>query len=215
MSEGFPKKSERDSALRAVKSNKDLTTIKKSKESEWPTYDSSIMDFELTFWKVLPESFEMDLPFGRFPKYIEEILSNEIKGYDKEHGHFVIEGDVLNPEKNSSTLASVIKKLGRPRTDLIISRMEGALRNIDKHPAILDRIIRNWYRILNENGLMFIQHHYGLFVKVQYINQLKRWSEFLKHKVPQIDIQLTAEALRLHKKAGAPAELPSAAQLFK
>jgi hypothetical protein len=141
---------------------------------------------------------------------LEDIRSTLDVMLDKLNNHFVLEGDIMDVT-NDTTLTRVTKQLDGHKADLIISRMAGPLNSIKKHPAILDRIIRNWYRMLNENGLMFVQvaNHYD---KIPF---LKDWVERVKNSCPEIDLQEENKVIRLHKRKGAPEELPPASQLFK
>ncbi len=152
---------------------------------------------------------------------LKDIRNQNQKNDDVKNNHSVIEGDIMDVQDNQ-LLTEVAQKLGTKKSDLIISRMFGLLKFIDRHPAILDRIIRKWYDMLNENGLMFVQFEpYGLLPEHlktrEYI--VKKWSDVIKEKFLEIDIQIQIDekmgVLRLHKKFGAPKELPSAAQLFK
>ena len=152
---------------------------------------------------------------------------------DTERNHHVLEGDILYPERKP-LFYNITSRLGTEKTDLILSKMEGPVNIIDKNPAVLDRIIRNWYSLLNENGLMFIQFFVGMpplmppenardrkyaLVSYQKYTDLKtsidKWAVAIKERHPQIDIQVRSGAIRLHKQLGSPNELPPATQLFK
>ncbi|MDP2788958.1 MAG: hypothetical protein Q8O46_02815 [bacterium] len=136
----------------------------------------------------------------------------DIKKLDTTNNHFVITGDILDAKRSSETLIRVAQTLGIEKTDLILSRMAGALNEIKKNGSVLDRIIRNWYRMLNENGLMFIQYDYTILDPLV----VERWATTIKERFPKkIDIQISEGVLRLHKKQGAPDELPSATELFR
>ncbi len=242
----------------ALEANKKLATEGDKKlggydtsEEEWPTYDSSLENFESDLVFSLPKDYEPNLKEDRFKKYIEETLSKEknrnltavefggpgsqlfrdftkkfftktvgvclkdirpedIKKHDVENNHSLIIGDIMEVISNE-TLEEVAKKLGTNRTDLIISRMKGPLDDINKHPAILDRIIRNWYGMLNDNGLMFIQ--YDNYMKLEPL--VRKWVTAVNQRFPQIDLQPGDGILRLHKRKGSPENLPSVAQFFK
>lgn len=141
---------------------------------------------------------------------LEDIRDEKEKETDKNLNHSVIEGDILDP-LNDAIILKVIKEINTDKFDLIISRMEGPLNFIDKNLSILDRIIRNWYKILNKNGLMFVQFDTGNNTDM---NLLRQWTQSLREKFPELDIQLTSKVMRLHKKAGAPDELPPATKIF-
>lgn len=147
---------------------------------------------------------------------LKDIRNGEQKAMDRKNNHFVIEGDITKPLSNE-ILIKVVKTLGANKVDLIISRMVGPLKYIDKHGAILDRLIRNWYDMLNENGLIFIQFEY--YKPLPGHNpttiMIEKWSSAIKERYPEIDVQVEGDTLRLHKKTGAPEKLPPATQLFK
>lgn len=148
---------------------------------------------------------------------LEDIRSNDKKDEDKANHHFVVSGDALDPSyiEDNQTLKKVLKTLGTGGVDLIICRMDGPLNHIVKNGAILDRIIRNWYEILNYNGFMFIQFDRGGFdPDTVTIEAVEKWANELKKRFPEIDIQLNEGAMRLHKKDGSPQYLPSTTKLF-
>jgi len=139
------------------------------------------------------------------------------KKHDKEIGHSVLPEDILNLQIErlyKQFLGQVMQRLGTSKTDLIISKMAGPLNKIDKNGAILDRLIRNWYDILNENGLMFIQFNYQGNTDTNTQLLVQKWADAIKSRFPEIDIQLDVGVMRLHKRAGSPEHLPPATQLF-
>lgn len=146
-----------------------------------------------------------------------------LKKQDARSNHSVITEDILDPQKNNSLIKKILYSLGANKTDLIISRMQGPLGELKMNPDILDRIFRNWYNILNENGLMFIQFEYSMAThKSPSSNEIliRKWAAAIENIYPQIDIQLennfTRDGIfRLHKGVGAPEKLPPATQLFK
>jgi len=147
---------------------------------------------------------------------LEDIRAEHMRKDDEDRNHVLIIGNVLDmarSEKNE-TLTKVKKELGRNKTNLIISRMGGPVGAIDKHPAIIDRIIRNWYSLLADNGVMFIQFAHITETSNKYLEGIKEWARAIKERFPEIDIQLERQTMRLHKKNGAPEQLPSLPQLF-
>lgn len=163
--------------------------------------------------------------FGTFPENffrrtigvcLKDIRKDEEIDRDRGLGHYVIEGDIMEVQ-NEELTRKVLKVLKVEKTDLIISRMMGPLGHLDKDPAILDRIIRRWYKILDQNGLMFIQFIYLKNVDTDpYLTDLiKKWAAAVGEMFPEVDIKVGKRTLRLHKKNGAPEELPPATQLFK
>jgi|SRR3989338_6408149 len=150
---------------------------------------------------------------------LKDIRSALRKEIDEKNNHSIITGDILNVS-NTELIDNVIRTLGTKKTDLIISRMQGPLGFINKHPAILDRIIRNWYSILNRNGLMFVQFEYErgdhlpLGQEGTVGSLIEKWSIEIKRRFPEIDIQVEEGVMRLHKRTGSPENLPPATQLF-
>ncbi|MBI2627634.1 hypothetical protein HYW72_01755 [Candidatus Nomurabacteria bacterium] len=146
---------------------------------------------------------------------LKDIREEKQKEEDEGRNHSVITGNITDPI-NTEVLIKVIQKLGANKIDLIISRMVNPLDYINKNPAILDRIFRNWYNILNVNGLMFIQYNYIADLSNTTITtKIENWATAIRDRFPEIDIQVTPTVIRLHKKTGAPEKLPSATQLFR
>jgi hypothetical protein len=132
--------------------------------------------------------------------------------FDSANNHLVVEGNVITDIKK--TLAVLRSKLGVENTDLIISRMEGGLAKESKNPAILDHLIREWYKLLNENGLLFVQiDHNNDSEQI-----IQPWIKAVTQKYPSIEIQTsgphTYYKFRLRKGPGAPKELPPAKELL-
>lgn len=107
----------------------------------------------------------------------------------------------------------------------------GPLSSTNKNPAILNAVVKKWYNMLNENGILFAQFEYfkehnpnmdqkkehegnpeelrNSEIHVTYwADQIRKKSEGL------IDIQLGRGVLRLHKREGAPDELPNIEDMF-
>lgn len=153
------------------------------------------------------------------------------KMYNSYNNHSVIEGDIL--DLNEKPLNEKIENnLGVKKVDLIMSRLMGPLLEFKKNPAILNRIINNWYKMLNENGLIFAQFDYfpehnrninlkkleSYFPSKERESEefVKQWADLIQKKFPnKIEIQLGRGILRLHKNFGAPDELPKNSELFK
>lgn len=133
---------------------------------------------------------------------------------DEQSHHHVIEGDVFDRE----IYHKICEILSVPKVDLIISRMLGPLRSMTRHPILWERMIKTWYSILNENGLMFVQFQ---FPKQNFVTKkdrdiiekgrrlVKQWAESIQEKSGgTIEISVDYDAFRLHKKSGAPEQLP-------
>ncbi len=157
---------------------------------------------------------------------LKDIRTKDEIAEDNKNGHSVINADLLDTTQYNKLLTNIVENLSVNKIDLIISRMEGPLGFIDKHPAILDRIVRNWYSLLRENGIMFIQYgipeyqlpldtHEEIQEPMAPIeDEVGRWSTALKNKFPNMDIQISNKAIRIRKNEGSPRELPPATQLF-
>jgi hypothetical protein len=148
---------------------------------------------------------------------LKDIRNQNTKETDRDNLHSVIEGDILDVQ-NTEVLEKVKQALSAEKVDLIMSRMIGPLQDIDHNSAILDRLIRNWYEMLNENGLMFIEYrNYNYASQTSVDHLIKEWSATLREKFPQVEIQVSniTDVMRLHKKFGAPQKLPSAPELYK
>ena len=189
-------------------------------------------DFEGYLKKTLRETMEHDLTAIEFggpgsnlfsgfsPRFfrqtigicLKDIRNENMKEEDKNINHSIIEGDIINAQSRKLLIDEIKHKFGAQKTDLIISRMAGALDSLDKNGAILDRLIRDWYDLLNENGLMLIQIKY--FYEQNIFVLVKKWAEAIINKFPEIDISVSDYAIRLHKRKGSPDELPNAYQLF-
>lgn len=143
---------------------------------------------------------------------LKDIREEKQKVIDDQNNHLVITGDVVETG-NMDTINKVIETLGVKKTDLIISRMEGGLDMFIKHPAILDRIFRNWYELLNDNGIAFIQ-----FAREQAGSEIKdmveKWANAVQKKYPKVEIQVYGGVLRINKCPGSPKKLPPVKELF-
>lgn len=151
---------------------------------------------------------------------LQDIRTEDQMDRDDQINHSVIAGDILDPSRteNNLTLKEVKKVLGTDKTDLIISRMSGPLNAgiINKHGAILDRIIRNWYGMLNQNGLIFAQFDRGGFNSDdEAVAAVTGWVEKVKEKFPELDIQTADNAMRIRKTKGSPDNLPAAKDLLQ
>lgn len=163
---------------------------------------------------------------------LKDIRRPEVKEFDKNAGHSVLEGDVFDL-KNKEFDNKIQEALGTNNVDLIISRMAGPLSSFSRDPLILDRLIRKWYKMLKKNGLIFAQ--FELFYKhmpddvsrsisegrsedfTKTEANVKDWVIALEEKFEdnQIEIEVDRGVIRIHKKDKAPDELPKLKELFK
>ncbi len=144
---------------------------------------------------------------------LEDLRSPDKKGEDESRGHQVLKGDIFDGE----TYNKLKKLMGEKRASLIISKMEGPMNpdGINKHPIILDKVIRQWYSLLATNGMMFIQTTtYG----DEYArNLISSWIQAVQEACPQIEIEIDPmekKIIRIYKKPGSPEELPNLSQLL-
>ena len=131
---------------------------------------------------------------------------------DSRLNHYVVAGDVLGAESNK-TLNEVKVTLETNKVDLIISRMQGALNKMNII-FLLDNAVKEWYNLLNENGIMFIQYCYAHSVDKREDNVTRKCIEFIKEKYPELDIQQGPGVMRLHKNLNAPEQLPKDTRFF-
>ncbi len=146
----------------------------------------------------------------------------DFKRTDEEDNHSVLEGDILDFTK-SGTYSKLSEKLNGQGVDFIISRMVGGLDHIQiKPPILLDRVIREWYSILNEGGIMLIQFENRIQEKVDAASftsktlvRVYNWSHEIMARFPEITIVIDQDhkTLRLNKNKGAPASLPPAKEM--
>lgn len=160
---------------------------------------------------------------------LDDVRQNYIKNFDNNSGHSVISGDIVDVN-NRKLFEEINNKLDTNKVDLIISRMQGPLNDLEKNPAILDRIIRKWYHLLNKDGILFAQFEYldqhNPIIQTKYLAEInpppvtkaekyvRQWAEVLKKNFPEIEIQLGRGVIRLVKKDGSPEELISSKDLF-
>ena len=164
---------------------------------------------------------------------LEDIRTDKEKRIDSENNHNIFVGDILNT-KDTNFDHYLHDDLKIEKVDLIISRMMGPLDGLAKNPLLLERVIQKWYQLLNQNGIIFLQfeffdkhlptNHHDAFLDVEFNNTLvpedftetekivQEWVQAMQKQFPkEIEFQLDRGTLRIHKKPGAPDELP----LFK
>ncbi len=126
------------------------------------------------------------------------------------HQHLLIEDDLFNP----STYQSINTWLTGRKVDLILERMGRGLELVPPEPYTVSSILRNWYRLLSDNGLMIVQSPMKL-------NPLfSRWCSMIernyldvfdfKYQIGHSDgnFEIGFSCFYLQKKPGAPKELP-------
>lgn len=159
--------------------------------------------------------------FGDFPKgffrqtagvTLTDVRTESAEARDNERHHSVITGNMFS----SKTRQDVAKWLEGRKADVIFERMGGGIRLVPREPRFLAEIANNWYQMLAEGGVMFMQ------IPSVLVPVMEAWKNFVEQKYPdQIQIQqklhlvdplagvLFNEGLmRLNKLKGAPANLP-------
>jgi hypothetical protein len=153
---------------------------------------------------------------------LADIRGKEQKQIDESNKHYVIAGDFMDPF-NSRPYIDILHKIKKEKVDLIISRMQGGLKEINRNPVVLHNIFNKWYKMLEENGLMFVQFDYlenhnawlgdkklselKSSVSSELEKRIKAWAEAIKKKYPEIDITVANGVFRLQKNSGSPKEL--------
>lgn len=127
---------------------------------------------------------------------------------DRRRNHLVMVGDILTPE----TYDSLRNLLNGEKVDLIVERMAKGLEFIPGEPYTAAKILKTWYALLREGGIMFVQ------VPIILNPILKPWIMKIRTNYAQtLEISFTkgsensnspSSALRIHKLPGAPEELP-------
>ena len=145
--------------------------------------------------------------------------------------HYVVPSDITDTAQNKILYEILKTRLNTNKVDLIISRMMGGLHTIKKNPAVLERIVGEWYELLNENGIMFAQFEYfyehnpnmqqrlesEIEKPIERISETmaRQWVNAINEKYKDtIDLQMGRGIIRLHKKAGAPDHLPLAKEIL-
>ena len=139
---------------------------------------------------------------------------------EKFKNHTVIEGDIFDRSiKNNSTKNEIIKWLNGEKFDLIIERLAGGQVDAPQSLGFQFKILQDWYQILNENGLIFIELPINLEkVKKEYFVKkyksedrylLESWVKKINSEYSgTIEIKLVDDVMLIHKKYGAPKFLP-------
>lgn len=161
---------------------------------------------------------------------LDDIRSEAEKDADNLRGHSVVVGDILDT-KNRNLFVEIEDKIGTNKVDLIISRIQGPLHELKINGAVLNRVIRKWYKLLDKNGILFAQfvyldeHNpnmedkYNAEIEPAYKSKTEKivemWVDAIKLKYPnEIDVALGRGVIRLVKKDNAQEELASNNELF-
>jgi hypothetical protein len=158
-----------------------------------------------------------DFSRGFFKKTIgvslEDRRPDAICKEDEIKNHEVLVGDIFSGD----TYRMIYDRLEGKKTNLIISRMYGALNIITDNPIVLGQLMRRWYSLLDENGLMFVQflsehiaatEKNGVRIDLRE-NLFEKWYAMIKeHYSETLEIQESYSCFRLLKKKGAPEILP-------
>lgn len=204
----------------------------------WLCYDSSSASFTSTFAPLLPEGTTKivdyveqmlvrkkgraigiefggsgsrlfyDFSEGFFCQTAGVTLADQriafLNERDSRRCHTVIAGDMFSSQKQQE----VAEWLSGRKADVIFERMVLGLELIPQEPRFLAEIANNWYQMLAEGGVMFVQIP-GILVPV-----MEAWKDFVEQKYPdqiQVKQKLRRDEglMRLNKLEGAPARLPS------
>lgn len=151
---------------------------------------------------------------------LDEIIKEEIQQMIKAGklpslpGHHILIGNILD----NKTYAELKRTIQGKKIDIIISKMEGGLeaglpqKNREKVAMML---LRRWYRLLSEDGEMFIQFfteqynvggQYGGYGVVGF-KELREYLQFLKQRYPSLELKEGWGCLRLKRNADCPAIL--------
>lgn len=128
------------------------------------------------------------------------------KYHDSDSNHTLIEHDITDRE---GTLSEINAWRNNDGIDLIIERMGKGLHQLPEDPFFLSKIFSDYYSLLNEDGVMFVQ------IPVVMEPFLPSWQEKV-HEMSdgKIEIVATNESygdwwvMRLNKHPGAPKKLP-------
>jgi len=129
------------------------------------------------------------------------------KKEDKKINHETLEGDIFDLK----TYESLNKLLEGKKVDFIVSRMAKGLEFVPVEPYTVSKILKIWYELLAEEGIMFVQ------TPIAFNNLLKDWAEKIKKECKSLEISFFASgfcdvdgcsSFRLRKLPGAPKELP-------
>jgi hypothetical protein len=122
--------------------------------------------------------------------------------------HEVLIGDIFDEE----TYKSLNKKLAGAKVDFIVSRMAKGLEFVPMEPYTVSKILKIWYDLLNEGGIMLVQTPTTLN------NLLKIWAEKIFEEFSGVieirydlgwkDSDTNCSSFSLHKLPGAPKDLP-------
>lgn len=134
---------------------------------------------------------------------LEDLRSEADTKYDKVNHHTVQAGDLEEPK----TQEEVRTWLNGEKADLIIERMMGPLFHVPKDPYYMAKYLSEWYKMLSENGVMFIE--VPLFMD----SLLAPWiGRIAEEEGIEVSSKMGGHAynsrFRLKKLPGAPAEIP-------
>jgi hypothetical protein len=96
---------------------------------------------------------------------------------DSRRNHNVLKGDAFLPE----TYKVLAEKYLPNGADIIFERMENGLLGMTENPTVFFELVKQWYKILSENGVMFVQSPY--ITKKENVEQ---WQDFLETGLPEI-----------------------------
>lgn len=156
----------------------------------------------------IKKSFGITLQMG----VDKAIYQNQFDPNDIPEYHKVITGDMFL----NGTFCELKENLKEDKIDLLIERMRGGtefLGDATCYPAWYYRNLNSWYRLMSDNGIMFIEVPELLHVDFPYI---EKWFEKMK-KTDGIIFRnnMRRSYFRIHKLQNAPQSLPSPHSVIK
>lgn len=155
---------------------------------------------------------------GFSPNFLAKSVSVSLVDHRKSHmkeamdkqnkkiNHTLLIGDIFSDE----TYEKLNDLLKGEKIDLIMERMAAGLDFVPKEPYEASRVLKIWYKLLREGGVMFVQ------IPSDFNNLVEEWVAKIKKEYSgvleiQSDINMSrthTSSIRLKKLAGAPEELP-------
>lgn len=143
---------------------------------------------------------------------LNDLRSISLRVRDNERHHAVIAGDMFSDK----TQQEVTRWLRGRKADVIFERMNGGLNLVPPELRFLSGIASNWYQILAEGGVMFVQIpgilvplmvEYKDFVDRNHPSQIQI-EQILRRAPPIFGYDVSEGLVRLNKLRGAPPDLP-------
>lgn len=143
---------------------------------------------------------------------LADLRTDSVKERDSECHHKVITGNMFS----SGTQQKIAEWLSEKKADVIFERMSAGLNLVPQDPRFLSEIAAEWYTMLAEGGVMFVQipsilvpvmEEWRDFVERNYPGQIQI-EQRLRLVHPVLGINASDGVMRLNKQMGAPLSLP-------